>query len=231
MIVVGTYEASLLIYNQKSEGLQLLREKKLSSIMKEELDMGVVPHSITVLYGDVDDNNYNAGSPLTLDEQKQNEPCFLLVGLRQGTLISFSLNSNSQELHQLLSDNTWSAVLSIGTCAIEFDTNDSSTIMKKNRDTVLAFSDRLWRIKYNSICPQLLEVEPVLLPNFTSSTSVESVISLVGTSMNQKIGQVVGVIADGYFHLLYISSKCSISTRKITIGEVRHRILIFFCTE
>ncbi|KAG2221761.1 hypothetical protein INT45_003401 [Circinella minor] len=196
ILVVGTYEASLLIYNQRGEGLQLLCEKKLSSIMKEDLDMGAVPHSVTVLYGDVDHNNYNVDTLSMLpeeEEEEQNKHCFLLIGLRQGTLISLLLNANNQKLHQLLSDDTRLAILNIGTRAIEFDTHHDSNVMKKNRNTVLALSDQLWRIQYNSICSQLLEVEPVLLPNFTSNTmttvmkdsSVKSTIRLVDLSSSE----------------------------------------------
>ncbi|KAI8140544.1 hypothetical protein BJV82DRAFT_520091 [Fennellomyces sp. T-0311] len=165
-----------------------------------ESEFCAVLHSATILTAD-------ATPELKYEPQR-----FLLLGLRQGTILSFRM---AVEGDQRLLYDVPPAVLRLGTCAVQFDKGSATS------DSILALSDRLWRIRYSNICPQLLEIEPVLLPNFSSS--VESMVSF--TLDRDNTIQALGVVADGFFHILKLSSKCTIGTRKISIGETPSKIL------
>ncbi|KAG0165091.1 hypothetical protein DFQ30_008986, partial [Apophysomyces sp. BC1015] len=141
---------------------------------------------------------------------------YLLVGLRQGTLLCYRVNptfsSTSPKCGPILCRSP--VVCDLGSYAIRFTVEAPHTIF--------ALSDRLWRIECNELRRHALDIEKVFLQKPTSV----SALAYLGTNyvlpLNTKI---LAMVEDCKLLLFDAGQGNRPTTRKIILGETPRKII------
>lgn len=158
--------------------------------MIQGLDNCAIPHSMAVIASDSDD-----------------QQSILMLGLRVGSIVCFRIDH--QDKQQLLDKKATPFIRQLGRRAVKFDSASITT-----SPSTLALSDQLWRVKYNELYPDAVEIEPVLLPWLRD---IEQVISFSIDGLHHEF---TGVVADDSFHVVQLSMRSTVTAEKISLGEV-----------
>lgn len=147
-----------------------------------------VPHSAAIIHSTTD------------------EPLYFLVGLRQGSILSFKV-----DLKDTILTKERPHMHNIGSRAVRLSPQYQS------KNALYALSEQLWRMTCSD--KNQLEMEHILLPKFSKSIDAfapfDCDLPLLHTT-----GEPLAVVADGKLQIFQLSLKSQTNTYKINLGEV-----------
>ncbi|KAG0185386.1 hypothetical protein DFQ28_009413 [Apophysomyces sp. BC1034] len=198
-LIIGTFSGQLLLFNVQYSDIRFVHKESLASTSAGSF---AVPSSVACLNSRVGLH----GPPIQ----------YLLVGLRQGTLLCYRVNptfsSTSPKCGPILCRSP--VVCDLGSYAIRFTVEAPHTIF--------ALSDRLWRIECNELRRHALDIEKVFLQKPTSV----SALAYLGTNyvlpLNTKI---LAMVEDCKLLLFDAGQGNRPTTRKIILGETPRKII------
>jgi hypothetical protein len=150
------------------------------------------------------------------------EPLFLLVGLRQGSILSFKLNTSASE-DIILADKR-PHLYNIGARAVRL-----SPSSHRLNNGIYALSDQLWKLTCSK--RNRVEMEHILLPKF--ERTIDAFASFdCGLPLLFNTGEPLAVIVDSKLQVYQLSLSSETNTYKIHLNEVRHWIeFIWLCVQ
>ena len=206
MVSVGTFYPSILLYRFQDNNIHCVQEIDLckwmcclnraidtNNFFKACLTPGqfAVPHSSAIIHSFSD------------------EPYFFLVGLRQGSVLSFKMDIHT---NKLISDDR-PHLHNIGSRAVRLSP------LYQCKDAVYALSEQLWKLTGSE--RNELEMEHILLPKFNQSvdafTAFDCDLPLLHTT-----GEPLAVVADDKLQIFQLGFQSQTNTFKINLGEVSY---------
>lgn len=209
LLAIGTFKPSVQFYDTSSRNLELLEDidlgnhtpngianpksaDSISLAMIQGLDNCAIPHSMAVI-----------------TSEKEEEQSILMLGLRVGSIVFFPIEH--QDKH-LFDKKSTPFIRQLGRRAVRFDSASSSS---SSLSSILALSDQLWRVQYNDLYPDAVEIDLVLLPWMKD---IEQVVSFSIDGMHREF---TGVVADDSLHVVQLSKQSTVAAEKIPLGEVK----------
>lgn len=142
-----------------------------------------------------------------ITSENEEKRSILMLGLRVGSIVFFPVEHQDQ---QLFDKKSTPFIRQLGRRAVRFDSASPSS-----SSSILALSDQLWRVQYNDLYPDAVEIEHVLLP------WMEDIEQVVSFSIDGLDHEFTGVVADGSFHVVQLSKQSTVTAEKIPLGEVK----------
>jgi hypothetical protein len=140
------------------------------------------------------------------------EPLYFLIGLRQGSILSFKMDLTSN----IIILDKRPHLHNIGSRAVRLSP------IYESKSAVYALSEELWRMACSET--NQLEMEHILLPKFNKSTDAfapfDCDLPLLHTT-----GEPLAVVADDKLHIFQLGLKGQTNTYKINLGEVKHMLV------
>ncbi|KAI8087082.1 hypothetical protein BDF21DRAFT_335129, partial [Thamnidium elegans] len=140
-----------------------------------------------------------------------NGPLYFLLGLRQGSILSFKVDLNNTIVFDKRPH-----LHNIGSRAVRLSPQYQST------DAVYALSEQLWRL--TCFDTKQLEMEHILLPKFNNSIDAfapfDCDLPLLHTT-----GEPLAVVADGKLRIFQLGLKSQTNTYKINLGETPRKVI------
>ncbi|KAI8984377.1 hypothetical protein BDF20DRAFT_934964 [Mycotypha africana] len=160
---------------------------------------------------------YSVPSSMAMLQTPTREKSYLLVGLKQGSILTFQLIMSDQGTPNLkLMQDTCFSILNIGTCSVHL------TPCLQNDLSIYALSDDLWKISCCDI--DKLSTDRVLLPKFNSS--VDAFIPLgCDSDSNIYADETAALLVDDKLHIFQLSINAKMNTSKIRLGETPRRVI------
>lgn len=138
------------------------------------------------------------------------EPYYFLVGLRQGSVLSFEVSTDKSTI---ISDKR-PHLHHIGSRAVRLSPQYQS------KNACYALSEQLWRMTCSD--RYQLEMEHILLPRFCKSINAfapfDCDLPLLHTT-----GEPLAIVADDKLQIFQLGLKSQINTFKINLGEVKRK--------
>ncbi|KAL0095150.1 hypothetical protein J3Q64DRAFT_1629276, partial [Phycomyces blakesleeanus] len=136
----------------------------------------------------------------------------LLVGLRQGTLLCYTLNP-----YDMILINSPPIVRKLGLSAVYL-------VPTRSCDHVFARSNALWKIEINPGSLFSFVIEKVLLPAFEFISSI--VIFDAGLALGwSSQAEMIAVVADQQFHIFKLAESSRPNVQRISLGETPRKVL------
>ncbi|KAI8354154.1 mono-functional DNA-alkylating methyl methanesulfonate N-term-domain-containing protein [Blakeslea trispora] len=190
ILTIGTFDSSLLFYSTE---LHLIQEIDLACSPAKEFS---VPNSAAVLKS-VDSRN----------------SLYIIVGLKQGDLLSFKVN-DSILTEDTLIQKKQPYLHSIGSQAVK--------LFSSFKNNMYALSDQLWRLSCSD--KDCIELEQVLLPRFHRSIDAIACFDADMPLLCQT-GDPLAVFADDKLHMFQLNLESKINTNKIHLGQMPRKVL------
>lgn len=190
ILSIGTFEPSIMFFKVKEEIVEYSQTLDLSCLSPGQF---TVPHSSAVV------------------NSVSDEPFYFLVGLRQGSILSFKIDLDKG----VISDKR-PHLHNIGSRAVRLSP------LYQSKNAVYALSEQLWRIT----CSERSELvmEHILLPKFSKFIDAfapfDCDLPLLHTT-----GEPLAVVADGKLQIFQLSLQSQTNTFKINLGETPRKVI------
>ena len=133
---------------------------------------------------------------------------YIIVGLKQGDLLSFKVNDGTM-MEDMLVQKKQPYLHSIGSQPIK--------LILSPRNGMYALSEQLWRLSCSD--KDCIELEQILLPRFHRSIDTIACFD-ADMPLLRQTGNPLAVFADDKLHMFQLNLESKINTNKIQLGQV-----------
>ncbi|KAI8377233.1 mono-functional DNA-alkylating methyl methanesulfonate N-term-domain-containing protein [Choanephora cucurbitarum] len=190
ILTIGAFDSSLVFYSTE---LHLIQEIDLACSSAKECS---IPNSVAIL-----------------KSAHSTKPIYLIVGLRQGDLLSFKVNDGLL-MEEVLVQKKQPYLHAIGSQTVK--------LFSCSRNGIYALSEQLWRLTCSD--KDRIELEQVLLPRF--QRSIDTIVCFdADMPLLRQTGNPLAVFADDKLHMFQLNLESKINTNKIQLGQTPRKVL------
>lgn len=131
-------------------------------------------------------------------------PFYLLLGIRQGSILSFRLHYTT---HRLTLSDEPPSIYTLGSLAV-------SLTVCLAKDTIYALSNQLWQLRCNS--SNVIEIEQVLLQDFDRPPDA---VVFFNWGIETK-DETLAIVADDRLHLFQLNPNSRLNFHNVELGQV-----------